>query len=72
MTNVPSRVSNEPETGLPSVDKVAGEFEGFELPERVNDTPEGVIMTPLMIGTAVAEVWIPAEEKTVEPADSDM
>jgi len=72
ITKDASLILSDPETLPPAVARDAGEFDVFELPESVSDTPEGVIITPLMMGTAVEEAWMPADEKTVEPADSDI
>src|SRR3990167_1522066 len=43
-------------------------------PESMGTTPEAAKMTPLMIGAAIRlpSCWIPADEKTVLPALSDI
>jgi hypothetical protein len=72
ITNVPSANVTDPETDEPSAAVVVGWFVALLLPESVRVTPDGVMTTPRIIGIADFEFWIPADEKTDEPADSDM
>ena len=72
ITNVPSANVTEPETDEPSAAVVVGWLVVLLLPDSVNVTPEGVMTTPRTIGMADFEVWIPADENTEDPADSDM
>ena len=72
ITKVPSEKLMDPVVDEPSAATAAGWFDVLELPDSVRETPDGVMMIPLTMGIELADVCIPAEEKYVEPADSDM